>query len=103
MTYDTTERRHHGRYIPGNLLSLEAQKHILDMFAPLMDQMTKEAQSEIDSFDAAFSADHNAIGRILRVHLVIKQYINEHITTEYKINNLGNFCKTLAPPTGAWL
>lgn len=69
-------------------LSLEAQKIFLDLFAPVMDEMTKEAQAEIDRFDEAFSADHNAIGRILRVHLVIEQYMNEYLKGEYKIGNL---------------
>ena len=66
----------------------EIQNQILDIFAPIMDELTKEAQAEVDRFDAAFSADHNVIGRVLRVHLVIEQYMNEHIKTEYKINNL---------------
>ncbi|WP_332860813.1 hypothetical protein [Janthinobacterium svalbardensis] len=73
---------------PTNPLSAEAQQIMLDLFAPLMEEMTKEAQTEIDRFDAAFSADHNAIGRILKVHLVIEQYLNEHIVAKYKIENL---------------
>jgi hypothetical protein len=73
---------------PTNPLSTEAQQIMLDLFAPIMDEMTKEAQTEIDRFDAAFSADHNAIGRILKVHLVIEQYLNEHIVAKYKIENL---------------
>ena len=70
------------------VMSPEAQQAILDLFAPIMDELTKEAQVEIDRFDAAFSADHNAIGRVLRVHLVIEQYLNEHIKAKYKIENL---------------
>jgi hypothetical protein len=70
------------------IISPEIQNEILDLFAPMMDVLTKEAQAEIDRFDATFSADHNAIGRVLRVHLVIEQYMNEHIKTEYKIKNL---------------
>ncbi|WP_295537541.1 hypothetical protein [uncultured Pseudacidovorax sp.] len=58
------------------------------MFAPIMDELTKEAQAEVDRFNAAFSADHNAIGRVLRVHLIIEQYMNEHIKSTYKIQNL---------------
>lgn len=73
---------------PATRLSPEIQTEILDLFAPIMLELTKEAQAEVDRFDEAFSADHNAIGRILRVHLVIEQYMNEHIKTEYKINNL---------------
>lgn len=72
----------------GTKLKPENQNEILDLFAPIMDELKKEAQAEIDRFDAAFSADHNAIGRVLRVHLVIEQYMNEHIKTEYKIMNL---------------
>lgn len=72
----------------GTKLKPEIQNEILDLFAPIMDELKKEAQAEIDRFDAAFSADHNAIGRVLRVHLVIEQYMNEHIKTEYKIMNL---------------
>lgn len=71
-----------------NILSPEGQQILLDMFAPIMDELTKEAQAEVDRFDAAFSADHNAIGRVLRVHLVIEQYMNEHIKATYKIDNL---------------
>jgi hypothetical protein len=70
------------------MLNPETQNEILDLFAPMMDKLTKEAQTEVDRFDAAFSADHNAIGRVLRVHLVIEQYMNEHIKIEYKIENL---------------
>ena len=70
------------------VMSPEAQQAFLDLFAPIMDEMTKEAQVEIDRFDAAFSADHNAIGRVLRVHLVIEQYLNEHLKAKYKIENL---------------
>lgn len=66
----------------------ELQQNILDLFAPIMDELTKDAQAEIDRFDAAFSADHNTIGRVLRVHLVIEQYMNEHISSVYKIDNL---------------
>ena len=84
---------------PTNALSLEAQKDFLDIFAPIMDEMSKEAQVEIDRFDAAFSADHNAIGRILRVHLVIEQYMNEHIKTEYKIDNLEELRLTFGQKT----
>lgn len=73
---------------PPTVMSPESQQTILDLFAPIMDQLTKEAQVEIDRFDAAFSADHNAIGRVLRVHLVIEQYLNEHIKAKYKIENL---------------
>lgn len=69
-------------------LSPEGQQLLLDLFAPIMDELTKEAQEEVDRFDAAFSADHNAIGRVLRVHLVVEQYMNEHIKSTYKINNL---------------
>lgn len=82
-----------------NSLSPEAQKALLNLFAPIMDEMTKEAQTEIDRFDAAFSADHNAIGRILRVHLVIEQYMNEHIKAEYKIDNLEDLKLTFAQKT----
>ena len=71
-----------------NILSPEGQQILLDLFAPIMDELTKEAQAEVDRFDAAFSADHNAIGRVLRVHLVIEQYMNEHIKSTYKIDNL---------------
>lgn len=84
---------------PANLLSPEVQKAFLDLFAPIMDEMTKEAQAEIDRFDAAFSADHNAIGRILRVHLVIEQYMNEHIKAEYKIDSLEELKLTFAQKT----
>lgn len=84
---------------PVNLLSPEAQKAFLDLFAPIMDEMTKEAQAEVDRFDAAFSADHNAIGRILRVHLVIEQYMNAHIKAEYKIDNLEELKLTFAQKT----
>jgi len=70
------------------VMSPEAQQAFLDMFAPIMDELTKEAQAEIDRFNAAFSADHNAIGRVLRAHLVIEQYLNEHIKAKYKIENL---------------
>lgn len=73
---------------PPIVMNPEAQQTILDLFAPIMDELTKEAQVEIDRFDAAFSADHNAIGRVLRVHLVIEQYLNEHIKAKYKIDNL---------------
>ena len=73
---------------PPTVMSPEAQQAFLDLFAPIMDELTKEAQVEIDRFDAAFSADHNAIGRVLRVHLVIEQYLNEHIKAKYKIENL---------------
>jgi hypothetical protein len=73
---------------PTYALSPEAQQAFLDLFAPFLDDMTKEAQGEIERFDAAFSADHNAIGRVLRVHLVIEQYMNEHIKEVYKIENL---------------
>ena len=73
---------------PPTVMSPEAQQAFLDLFAPIMDKLTKEAQVEIDRFDAAFSADHNAIGRVLRVHLVIEQYLNEHIKAKYKIKNL---------------
>jgi hypothetical protein len=71
-----------------NILSTEGQQILLDMFAPIMDELTKEAQAEVDRFDAALSADHNAIGRVLRVHLVIEQYMNQHISLTYKIDNL---------------
>jgi hypothetical protein len=71
-----------------NILSTEGQQILLDMFAPIMDELTKEAQAEVDRFDAAFSADHTAIGRVLRVHLVIEQYMNQHISLTYKIDNL---------------
>lgn len=71
-----------------NILSPEGQQILLDLFAPIMDELTKEAQVEVDRFDEAFSADHNAIGRVLRVHLVIEQYMNEHIKSTYKIDNL---------------
>lgn len=84
---------------PANALSLEAQKAFLDLFAPIMDEMSKEAQVEIDRFDAAFAADHNAIGRILRVHLVIEQYMNEHIKAEYKIDNLEELRLTFSQKT----
>ena len=73
---------------PPTVLTPEAQQAILELFGPIMDELTKEAQVEIDRFDAAFSADHNAIGRVLRVHLVIEQYLNEHIKAQYKIKNL---------------
>ena len=38
---------------PANSLSQEAEKDFLDLFAPIMDEMTKEAKAEIDRFDAA--------------------------------------------------
>lgn len=69
-------------------LSTEDQEAILDLFAPIIDELTKDVQVEIARFDAAFSADHNAIGRVLKVHLVIEQYLNEHIREKYKIQNL---------------
>lgn len=84
---------------PATTLSPEGQKDFLDMFAPIMDEMSKEAQVEIDRFDAVFSADHNAIGRILRVHLVIEQYMNEHIKVEYKIDNLEDLRLTFSQKT----
>jgi hypothetical protein len=75
--------------IPESMIhNLEAQQAILDAFAPIVDELTKEAQVEIARFDAAFSADHNTIGRVLKVHLVIEQYLNEHIKAKYKIENL---------------
>ena len=70
------------------VLSAEIQQTVLDLFAPYVDEMTNEAKAEIERFDAAFSADHAAIGRVLRVHLVIEQYMNEHIKEAYKIENL---------------
>ena len=73
---------------PRMILSPEAQQTFLDLFAPIMDELTKEAQAEIDRFEVAFSADHNAIGRVLKVHLVIEQYLNEYIGAKYKIENL---------------
>lgn len=82
-----------------NTLSTEAQQIILDLFAPIMDELTKEAQTEIDRFDAAFSADHNAIGRVLKVHLIIEQYLNEHIIAKYKIENLAELRLTFSQKT----
>jgi hypothetical protein len=73
---------------PSMVLSTEDQEAILDLFAPIIDELTKDVQVEIARFDAAFSADHNAIGRVLKVHLVIEQYLNEHIREKYKIQNL---------------
>lgn len=84
---------------PRKILSSEAQQAVLDLFAPIMDDLTKEAQAEIDRFDAAFSADHNAIGRVLKVHLVIEQYLNEHIGAKYKIENLEELRLTFSQKT----
>jgi hypothetical protein len=84
---------------PIHVLNPDAQQAFLDLFAPYMDEMTKEAQGEVDRFDAAFSADHNAIGRILRVHLVIEQYMNEHIKEVYKIENLEELRLTFGQKT----
>lgn len=81
------------------ILGLEAQQAILDLFAPLVDELTKEAQVEIARFDAAFSADHNTIGRVLKVHLVIEQYLNEHIRAKYKIENLEELRLSFAQKT----
>ena len=69
-------------------LSEDAKKIILDIFAPVMDTLTKEAEAEIARFDALFSADHNAIGRVLKAHLVVEQYLNEHIKNRLKMDNL---------------
>lgn len=84
---------------PSQILSPEAQQAILDLFAPIMDELTKEAQVEIARFDAAFSADHNAIGRVLKVHLVIEQYLNEHIKAKYKIPNFEELRLSFAQKT----
>jgi hypothetical protein len=81
------------------ILTPEAQQAMLDLFAPIMDELTKEAQGEIARFDAAFSADHNAIGRVLKVHLVIEQYLNEHIRAKYKIHNLEELRLSFAQKT----
>jgi hypothetical protein len=81
------------------ILALEAQQEILNLFAPLVEEMTKEAQVEIARFDAAFSADHNTIGRVLKVHLVIEQYLNEHIKAKYKIENLEELRLSFAQKT----
>lgn len=80
-------------------LSAEAQQEMLDLFSPIMDELTKEAQAEVARFDAAFSADHNAIGRVLKVHLVIEQYLNEHIRTKYAIQNLEDLKLTFKQKT----
>lgn len=80
-------------------LTPEAQQAMLDLFTPIMDEMTKEAQVEIARFDAAFSADHNAIGRVLKVHLVIEQYLNEHIRAKYNIQNLEELRLSFAQKT----
>ena len=82
-----------------NILSPEAQQSMLDLFAPIMDELTKEAQIEITRFEKAFSADHNAIGRVLKVHLVIEQYLNEHIREKYKIHNLEELRLSFAQKT----
>jgi hypothetical protein len=79
--------------------NLEAQQAILEAFAPIVDELTKEAQVEIARFDAAFSADHNTIGRVLKVHLVIEQYLNEHIRAKYKIENLEELRLSFAQKT----
>jgi hypothetical protein len=81
------------------ILSAEAQQVMLELFAPIVDELTKEAQVEIARFDAAFSADHNAIGRVLKVHLVIEQYLNEHIRAKYKIENLEELRLSFAQKT----
>jgi hypothetical protein len=81
------------------ILSREAQQAMPDLFAPIVDELTKEAQLEIARFDAAFSADHNAIGRVLKVHLVIEQYLNEHIRAKYKIENLEELRLSFAQKT----
>lgn len=79
--------------------NLEAQQAILDAFAPVVDELTKEAQVEIARFDAAFAADHNTIGRVLKVHLVIEQYLNEHIKAKYNIDNLEELRLSFAQKT----
>jgi len=84
---------------PPTIMNPEAQRAILDSFAPISDELTQEAQVEVDRFDAAFSADHNAIGRVLRVHLVIEQFLNEHIKAKYKIENLGELRLSLNQKT----
>ena len=84
---------------PPKILSREDQQAMLDLFAPVMDELTKEAQVEIARFDTAFSADHNAIGRVLKVHLVIEQYLNEHIRAKYKIQNLEELRLSFAQKT----
>ena len=79
--------------------NLEAHQAIIDAFAPVVDELTKEAQAEIARFDAAFAADHNTIGRVLKVHLVIEQYLNEHIKAKYKIDNLEELRLSFAQKT----
>ena len=59
---------------PSDILGSEAQQTMLDLFAQIMDELTEVAQVEIARFDVAFAADHNAIGRVLKVPLVIEQY-----------------------------
>ncbi len=86
--------------IPESMIhNLEAQQAILDAFAPIVDELTKEAQVEIARFDAAFSADHNTIGRVLKAHLVIEQYLNEHIKAKYRIENLEELRLSFAQKT----
>ena len=66
----------------------EILKSFLDVFAPHIETLTKEAQAEVDRFNALFAADHNAIGRVLKVHLVVEHYLDEHLQSKLKIENV---------------
>ena len=62
----------------------------MDLMAPFLEDLEKEAQVEVDRYNKLFSADHEVIGRILRVHLILEQYLNEHLKAKLRINNLAD-------------
>jgi hypothetical protein len=62
----------------------------MKLLAPFMEDLEKEAQAEVDRYNKLLSADHEAIGRILRVHLIVEQYMNEHLKAKLRINNLAD-------------
>lgn len=66
-------------------IDIEGVDEAYKILAPHWDEIESEFERHSDEFHALWSASHDEIGRILKAHLVLENYLNSYIECHYDI------------------
>jgi hypothetical protein len=67
---------------------IEGIERVMDMLQPYWEQIHEDFDRENRHFKALIAQDHDDIGRVLKCHLVVENYLSRFLTEHYNIESL---------------
>lgn len=67
---------------------IEGIEEVIRLLEPHWDNIEEHFNTENEKFKALLAHDHDIIGRVLKCHLIVENYLDRYISDKYDMENL---------------